>query len=116
MSEVTIRKAVVEDGQAMAHLLKALGYPNTRLFCEGKIAALFPRPGLLGRIMALVIAEEARGCGVGRQLMASLETKARGAGCVMMEVTSDMQRHWAHTFYQKMGHQEEPRRFVKILD
>ncbi len=144
MSEIIIRKAVVADGEAVAHLLKELGYPNTRAFCEGKlarlsrsqgdsvlvaevsgsmvgavhlhVAELFHKPGLMGRLMAIVVTEKARGSGVGQKLMASAEMIAQGAGCVMMEVTSGLQRHRAHAFYQELGYVEERKRFVKTLE
>ena len=143
MSAIIIRKAVVADGQAVAHLLGELGYPNARAFCEGKlarlsrsqgdhvlvaevsgsvvgvahlhVAELFHKRGLMGRVMAIVVTEKARGAGVGQKLMASAEMMAQRAGCVMMEVTSGLRRHWAHAFYQELGYVEERKRFVKTL-
>ncbi len=142
MEEFTIRKAVVEDADQIVGLLKELGYQNKPEFAQSKIAELsqgdkdfvlvaemdgkvigvaylhivelFYEPGRLGRIMAFVVTNNYRRLGVGRKLMTSLETMARNAGCIMMEITSGIHRNDAHAFYKKLGYTEKPRRFVKI--
>ena len=138
-----LRKAVVKDAKRIADLLKELGYPNIPAFAKSKIsrlskskndsvlvaeinrevigaahlhiAELFHEPGRLGRIMALVITKNCRQQGIGQKLMASLETIARKAGCIKMEVTSAVHRDSAHIFYKKLGYSEQPKRFVKPL-
>jgi GNAT superfamily N-acetyltransferase len=65
--------------------------------------------------MALVITKNCRQQGIGQKLMASLETIARKAGCIKMEVTSAVHRDSAHIFYKKLGYSEQPKRFVKPL-
>jgi N-acetylglutamate synthase-like GNAT family acetyltransferase len=144
MSAFKIREALAKDAGSIADLLKGLGYPKTAAFTRQKIAALsksgsdtvlvaeaqgrvlgvahlhlaelFHKRGLLGRVMAIVVNEEARQASVGTELMHSAEKLARDAGCVKMEVTSGSQRDWAHAFYQKLGYIEEPKRFVKALE
>jgi N-acetylglutamate synthase-like GNAT family acetyltransferase len=144
MSAFIIREALAKDADPIADLLKELGYPSTAAFARHKIAALsasasdtvlvaegqgrvvgvahlhlaelFHEKGLLGRVMAIVVNEEARQAGVGTKLMSSLEELARDTGCVKMEVTSGIQRDWAHAFYRKLGYIEEPKRFVKVLE
>jgi GNAT superfamily N-acetyltransferase len=78
-------------------------------------AELFHAPGRLGRIMALAVAEGSRRQGIGRRLMAAVERRARECGCVKMEVSSGVHRPGAHAFYRKLGYNEEPKRFVKML-
>ena len=132
MSAFTIREVLAKDAGPIADLLKELGYPSTAIFARQKIATLsnsgsdvvlvaeaegrvvgvahlhlaelFHERGLLGRVMAIVVNEETRQAGVGTKLMSSLEELARDAGCVKMEVTSGIQRDWAHAFYQKLGY------------
>jgi ribosomal protein S18 acetylase RimI-like enzyme len=72
------------------------------------------RPGRLGRVTALVVAESARGCGVGTSLLRAAEAHLLEAGCVMLEVTSAENRADAHAFYEAHGYHEKRRRFVKL--
>ncbi|KPL19643.1 MAG: hypothetical protein AMJ92_02175 [candidate division Zixibacteria bacterium SM23_81] len=144
MSAFTIKEALAKDAGPIADLLKELGYARTLAFARRKItvlsrsdsdtvlvaevqgrvvglahlhlAELFHEKGLLGRVMAIVVNKEARQAGVGTKLMSSVEKLARDAGCVKMEVTSGIQRDWAHAFYRKLGYIEEPKRFVKVLE
>jgi N-acetylglutamate synthase-like GNAT family acetyltransferase len=143
MAKFTVREAIAKDADQIAGLLRALGYPNTPTFAQQKIeelsqsvsdtvlvaegegrvvgfthlhlAELFHERGRLGRIMALVVTDDARRSGVGKMLMSSLEVLARNAGCVKLEVTSGAGRHGAHAFYHRLGYTEEPKRFVKTL-
>jgi GNAT superfamily N-acetyltransferase len=73
------------------------------------------RPGDICRITALVIAEGARGQGIGRQLVAAIEDIARASGCVRVEVTSQARRIDAHEFYLRLGYTDWPKRFIKDL-
>jgi GNAT superfamily N-acetyltransferase len=52
------------------------------------------------RLMALVVADGARGSGVGRALV---------------EVTSAAHRAEAHAFYEHLGFEDKPHRFIKQL-
>src|SRR5690349_1343298 len=61
------------------------------------------RPGRLGRIVTLVVTAEARGQGVGRQLVGAAESFAHSHGCVSMEVSSARGRIKAHAFYRGLG-------------
>ncbi len=71
------------------------------------------RPGRLGRITALVVAESARRHGVGHQLLAAAESHLRSRGCIKLEVTSAGHRDGAHAFYESHGYTEQRVRFVK---
>lgn len=143
MEEFIVRKAVTEDADQIAVLLKELGYPNTPAFVQLKIvdlsesnndtvliaevdgkvvglahlhiAELFHEPGRLGRIMAIVITNNYRRLGIGRKLMTLLEAIARNVGCIKLEVTSGTHRNDAHPFYRSLGYIETPKRFVKVL-
>jgi GNAT superfamily N-acetyltransferase len=68
------------------------------------ISPFFEREGAWGRIVALVVADRARGQGVGSQLVAAAESFAASRGCVRMEVTSADRRLDAHRFYQGRGY------------
>jgi GNAT superfamily N-acetyltransferase len=98
------------------------------LAARGPEAAL-PRPWALGllalhstpsltyptgllRITALVVAEDARGDGIGRALVAFAIETARQAGCEAVELTTGTARTEAHAFYRKLGFDMSSLRFV----
>lgn len=128
-----IRFARPRDAAAIAELLRQLGYPDnaeadvrTRIAAwlaephafvvvaevggaVGGVLALatvpyFERPGRWGRVVAVVVGEQARGAGIGRELMAEAERIAREEGCIAMEVSSANRRADAHAFYRGLGY------------
>jgi GNAT superfamily N-acetyltransferase len=73
------------------------------------------RTAPLGRITALVVAEEAQGHGIGRMLVEAAEEWMRERGCKLVEVTSNDRRTAAHAFYRHMGYERTSIRFAKKL-
>jgi len=72
-----------------------------------------------GRIMALVVSDQARCQGLGGRLVAAAESFAASHGCVRMEVTSGDRRQDAHTFYRRRGYLDQTgtsSRFLRDLD
>ena len=61
----------------------------------------------------LVVSEAVRGRGVGRALVAAVETKCAGLGCVLVEVTSNIRRDKAHRFYEGLGYEQTSFRFAR---
>ena len=143
-----IRPAHATDAPVVNELLDQLGYPQpdiattaTRIQtwdedpssaayvadAEGNLLGLvavhlcpfFERPGSWGRIVALVVSEQARGQGVGGQLVSAAESFAISRGCVRMEVTSSDRREVAHKFYRGRGYVDQTgrsSRFLRDLD
>jgi GNAT superfamily N-acetyltransferase len=49
------------------------------------------------------VAEDARGHGIGRQVLSWAQARARERGCGFIQVVTDKRRHDAHRFYYKWG-------------
>ena len=69
----------------------------------------------VGLITALVVAERARGLGVGRQLVDRAVDTARRWGCRRLIVTTHVRRADAHAFYERIGFELTGRRYAKVI-
>lgn len=79
------------------------------------ICPFFERTGSWGRIVALVVSGQARGQGIGGQLVAAAESFATSRGCVRMEVTSADRRQDAHEFYRRREYIDQAGRSSRFL-
>ena len=136
-----IREARPRDAAAIAALLTELGYEvsavdvRRRLAAMGKagepalvadrdgpigclswhVTPVLHRPRPVGRITMIVVAETARGGGIGTALVEAAEARLRARGCGLLEVTSNVKRMRAHAFYQGLGFERTSYRFAKPL-
>lgn len=139
---VQIRSATMADGEPLARLLGAMGYPAEQAAVEQRLQALITDsahnmvlvatvgilvagvvagtlvPMLqhelpLGRITALAVDEDQRGLGIGKRLMAAAERWFAERGISRLEVTSAEQRSEAHQFFRNLGFREKRLRLVK---
>jgi predicted N-acetyltransferase YhbS len=144
VNEISVRRARVDDAEQVASLLVELGYPDNdeadvrrrlemwameesgavlvadrdgRVVGTVAVSAIpyLEREGRWGRIVALVIAEECRGSGIGRRLVEAAEKAAADLGCVTMEVTSARGRTGSHPFYRSVGYADWGDRSVRYL-
>jgi GNAT superfamily N-acetyltransferase len=139
----TLRDAERADAPELARLLTLLGHPTDAASITAKwsawrddgnaaIVAVGSRDSLLGlatlhvmtvlhrtkplgRITALVVDELARGRGIGGALVAAAEARFAGAGCGLLEVTSNLRRADAHAFYEHLAYERSSYRFSKML-
>jgi GNAT superfamily N-acetyltransferase len=63
----------------------------------------------------LVTVSAGRSKGVGHALLAELETRARAAGCTVLDLDSGVQRHDAHRFYFREQMHISSHHFTKAL-
>jgi GNAT superfamily N-acetyltransferase len=138
---MSVRRIEPRDVPNAVTLMVELGYPTTAGALGERIAAVTSNPGdavliaeeagevlglvalhsfemlhragRLGRITALVVAENARRRGVGGKLLRAAESQLLSIGCTMLEVTSAEQRRDAHDFYAAHGYREYRARFIK---
>ncbi len=138
-----IRLATQNDADSICVLLAELGYPSSLVDVRRRMEQLetdhdwvfvseregagivgligvhamrlLHTDGLIARITALVVKDDARGSGAGRELVMAARMFARQTGCTRMEVTSGDRRTDAHAFYEKLGFREDERRYVMDL-
>lgn len=137
-----IRDARLDDAPALAALLEQLGFPSssrviaqrlTTMLDAGElvlvavqaavplglltvhVTPVLHRPTPVGRLTALIVAEHARGHGVGRALVAAAERRLTGQSCQLVEVTSNRRLTDAHAFYERLGYEVTSLRFKKFL-
>lgn len=72
-------------------------------------------PGRLGRITSFCVIESLRGTGVGNALLAAAEEYFKENSCYKIEVTSNVKRKFAHTYYLNRGYEETNKHFVKFI-
>ncbi len=68
-------------------------------------------------IIALAVSQEEKGQGIGRQLLASLEEKARREDNAFVRLNCNVVRESAHKFYEHMGYicDKTQKRYIKKL-
>ena len=69
-----------------------------------------------GRIVAMVVSDNARRKGVGRQLMRAVEKSFRRRGVRRIVIDARPERVEAHQFYQALGYRKTGWRFAKLLE
>jgi len=141
--DVTIRAAEAADGEALADLMTQLGYETRAAEMQMRMEAIradkhyatlvavskgrvcgmigtftcysyeHNSPG--GRILALVVSDKMRGCGVGHALVAAAEKDLAQKNISRVAVNTRFERKEAHEFYEKAGYKRNGFRFVKEL-
>jgi GNAT superfamily N-acetyltransferase len=140
--ELKLRNAKPGDAAALVKLIKLLGHEvdekgvrkRIHLLAEEKLAPLVAtvnkkvvglcgidsmvaihRDQPVGRINILVVAEDARGQGIGCLLVEAAEARLRKLGCGLVEITSNDRLTDAHAFYRRMGYDRTSVRFAETL-
>jgi ribosomal protein S18 acetylase RimI-like enzyme len=140
---IAVRRATTADAVPVAALVSALGYPTssaqmhkrlesimfdedyaTLVAFEGehlvgfigtRVGPLYECDGGYGQIMALAVAADHQGRGVGRMLMQAAESMLIARDVSVLVVTSGNQRADAHAFYEKNGYTWSGRRYKKTV-
>lgn len=128
-----IRPCVIDDAQHIYQMNKdEMGYAysfddtvkklekvllndNTRVFvaeCDGEVIGyihsadyqlLYVPP--MKNILGIAVSSDYRNRGVGRALLAAVETWAKESGCTSVRLTSGAERESAHAFYKNCGYE-----------
>jgi GNAT superfamily N-acetyltransferase len=144
VNDVVIRAPRPTDSAAIASLMGQLGYPAwpeeiparlKELALDAKTSAVwvaeldgqavgiatakqFPaihQSTPVVWLTALVVAESARGRGVGTRLVNEAEEWAREQGARKIALTSALHRDEAHDFYKRLGYEHTGVRLAKVL-
>ncbi len=67
------------------------------------ISGLSLRASRRAQIESVRVAADLRGQGLGAAVFADAEARARAAGCVLMQLTTNRARADAHRFYERLG-------------
>lgn len=140
---IHIREAAPADREQVAALLLELGYrvpahllgDRLRRFAEGdhrrvlvaeeggRVSGMLSvswhewlsheRP--VARITELVVARTGRRHGVGRKLIEEATALAERKGCELIELTTALGRHDAHSFYEAAGFERTSYRYARTL-
>jgi len=141
--DLTIRAAEAADIEALANLMTQLGYETRASEMQMRMEAILANKnyatfvavskgkvcGMIGtftgysyehnspsaRILALVVSEKMRGCGVGCALIAAAEKDLAQKNIRRVAVNTRFERKEAHEFYEKAGYMRNGFRFVKEL-
>jgi len=140
VSELSIRPAQAEDAEALAELVRQLGYVVSPADVVERLAAMaaeghqvlvaeldgevagclststmrvLHRPAPVGRISMMVVDEVRRGRGIGARMVRAAEQALAESGCYMVEVTSNLRRTAAHSFYERLGYEGTSYRFAR---
>ena len=99
-----------KNPQALQEKKKILSRKSTRIFLakeDGKVLGLVTfRPkifGLIAYVPELVVHEEARGKGIGKNLLNKIVAYAKKKACFGVFLASAIKRKESHIFYKKNG-------------
>ncbi|MDR3647159.1 MAG: GNAT family N-acetyltransferase [Candidatus Babeliales bacterium] len=142
IQEFMIDEAKKTDVQELIILLQELGYNFTEQEIQEKITTyattkhnkLFTNrlngkicgflafdfsdsfiKGPSGKIDTLIVKQEYRSLGIGKQLVSHAENYAKQLGCTLISVTSSNPRIGAHKFYEKLDYVLDSKIFIKYL-
>ena len=68
------------------------------------------------QIESVRVASHMRGHGIGAQMFTDAETRARAAGCRLIQLTMNKSRSDAHRFYEALGFEPSHTGFKRYLD
>ncbi|MBG6132863.1 PhnO protein [Aquimarina sp. EL_43] len=81
-------------------------------FLSCHVQNLLHHNGLVGEIQEMFVTESCRGLGIGHKLINQLKKIAREKEIIQLEVTSNIKRENAHSFYKNQGFINTHKKFV----
>lgn len=99
------------------HVIYLLAFNATHavgfLSCHGQ--SLLHHTGMVYEIQEMYVDEDYRGQRIGQRLIKELETLLEGRNCSSLEVTSNIARSKAHSFYLRNGFRQSHLKFTKVV-
>jgi len=92
--------------------------------CDGEVVGvcqvivfthLQHRGGKCAEVESVHVRADLRSRGLGEQLLRAAESWARDRGCYRIQLTSNVARHDAHRFYERIGYSASHKGFKKLL-
>ncbi|WP_024770015.1 GNAT family N-acetyltransferase [Aquimarina macrocephali] len=81
-------------------------------FLSCHVQNLLHHNGLIGEIQEMFITESCRGLGIGQKLIDQLKSIAKEKKIIQLEVTSNIKRENAHSFYENQDFVNTHKKFV----
>lgn len=79
------------------------------------LCGLSLRAATRAQIESVRVASDLRGQGIGAQMMADAEARARALGATLMQLTTHNSRDRAHAFYERLGFTQSHKGYKRVL-
>lgn len=112
----TIRKRLLMIEERKGVVIVAVNETHKILGCIHAFLDLRLAAGESGEIASLVVKREARGKGVGKELVKEARNRLAGMGCGQIRVRANSLREKAHQFYRGQGFREVKSQKVFMAD
>jgi len=105
--ETSIENCRILIADPTQHMLVAKKEESILGFVNFSVRKTIMHPGLSGLIDELVVSQQSRAMGIGKQLIQAVINKCRELGCCEVEVSTEKTNTRARRFYKTCGFEED---------